>query len=66
MSEDTERQITDEMKLSELTVGEFKALLRELLASPPVEVMSPVSEEKIQAKVTVRRKSLDEFMSDLG
>lgn len=62
--EQQSRDITDDMRLSELTVGEFKQLVRDLLteqekaprrsAEPPIE------------KVTVRRKSLDEFMNDLG
>ena len=57
-----ERQITDDMLLSELTVGEFKHLIQSLLSDkqssskiePPIE------------KVNIRRKSLDEFMDDLG
>ena len=60
------RQITDEMLLSELTVGEFKQLVRELLAeSGSRPAQSPRIEPHIE-QVTVRRKSLDEFMSDLG
>lgn len=60
------RQITDDMLFSELTVGEFKALMQELLSQtkPP-----PKSESKVEPpieKVKLRRKSLDEFMNDLG
>jgi hypothetical protein len=62
---DEQRDITDAMLLSELTVGEFKALLRELLANlTPQAEASP--EPKIEVEVNVRRKSLDEFMNDLG
>jgi hypothetical protein len=57
-----ERQITDDMLLSELTVGEFRQLIQSMFFSkesaskiePPIE------------KVNIRRKSLDEFMDDLG
>jgi len=62
---DEQRAITDDMLLSELTVGEFKVLLRELLANlAPQTEASP--EPKIEVEVNVRRKSLDEFMNDLG
>ena len=60
------RPITDDMLLSELTVGEFKALVQELLS----QAQAPQkSESKIAPpieKVKLRRKSLDEFMNDLG
>jgi hypothetical protein len=62
---DEQREITDDMLLSELTVGEFKALMSELLANlAPQTEASP--EPKIEVEVNVRRKSLDEFMNDLG
>ena len=60
---DEARQITDDMLLSELTVGEFKALIQNLLSQ------APKSESKIEPpieKLKMRRKSLDEFMNDLG
>lgn len=63
---DEPREITDDMLLSELTIGEFKALMRELLDQPETPQVEEPDEPKIQAKVTLRRKSLDEFMSDLG
>jgi hypothetical protein len=62
---DEQREITDDMLLSELTVGEFKALLHELLANVAPQAETP-SESKIEVEVNVRRKSLDEFMNDLG
>lgn len=57
-----ERKITDDMLLSELTVGEFKSLLHSLLADkePASKIEPPIE------KVNIRRKSLDEFMEDLG
>lgn len=62
---DEQRPITDDMLLSELTVGEFKQLLAELLsASTPVVATSKV--DAPDEKLTIRRKSLDEFMNDLG
>jgi hypothetical protein len=62
---DEQREITDDMLLSELTVGEFKALMQELLANlAPQSDATP--ESKIEVEVNVRRKSLDEFMNDLG
>lgn len=62
---DEERQITDDMLLSKLTVGEFKKLLQSILlanpdSTPAVEAESPLEQ------IAVRRKSLDEFMNDLG
>jgi hypothetical protein len=57
-----ERQITDDMLLSDLTVGEFKKLVQSLLTDKePVSKIEPPIE-----KVNIRRKSLDEFMDDLG
>jgi hypothetical protein len=62
---DEQRDLNDDMLLSELTVGEFKALMRELLANlAPQSDVTP--ESKIEVEVNVRRKSLDEFMNDLG
>jgi len=58
------RKITDDMPLSELTVGEFKALMQEILSQAPKKSESKV-EPPIE-KVKMRRKSLDEFMNDLG
>ena len=57
-----ERQITDDMLLSELTVGEFKKLVQSLLSDkePASKIEPPIE------KVNIRRKSLDEFMEDLG
>ncbi len=60
------REITDEMLLSELTVGEFKQLVRDLLAESGSRTKQPARPEPHIEQVTVRRKSLDEFMSDLG
>lgn len=65
MSDET-REITDDMQLSELTVGEFKQLMQSLLAESggterPLSKIDPPIE-----KVSIRRKSLDEFMDDLG
>jgi hypothetical protein len=62
---DESRQVTDDMLLSELTVGEFKALIQNLLS----ETQAEKSESKIEPpieKLKMRRKSLDEFMNDLG
>ena len=63
---DESRQITDEMLLSELTVGEFKQLMQSLLAQSPATEKSPAKIDPPIEKVAMRRKSLDEFMSDLG
>jgi len=60
------REITDDMLLSELTVGEFKQLVQELLTIAPGPSAKPARMESQIEQVTVRRKSLDEFMSDLG
>ncbi len=65
-AEDQEsREITDEMPLSDLTVGEFKQLVRELLAEVAPAGRTSRVEPPIEP-VSVRRKSLDEFMNDLG
>lgn len=61
---DEQRPITDNLLLSELTVGEFKKLIAELLSSEPV--ISQEKPELPETNITVRRKSLDEFMNDLG
>ncbi|MEO1162700.1 MAG: hypothetical protein AAFV98_02855 [Chloroflexota bacterium] len=67
---DEQRTITDDMPLSDLTVGEFKALMREMLATVAIastvdEDASDVAQEPVE-QVEVKRKSLDEFMSGLG
>jgi len=60
------RKITDDLLLSELTVGEFKQLISDLVRNPQTnETITPEAESP-QTSVTVRRKSLDEFMSDLS
>ena len=62
---DEQRPLTDDMPLSDLTIGEFKQLMADILAQA-----SPVKPEKSIdppiEKVSIRRKSLDEFMNDLG
>lgn len=66
MSDEEQGKITDDTLLSELTVGEFKQLMSELLADvTPIESKTHKIEPPIE-KVPMRRKSLDEFMSDLG
>lgn len=63
---DEQRPITDDLLLSELTVGEFKQLLAELLsASTPIEASIDNNDAPLE-KISIRRKSLDEFMNDLG
>ncbi|GAB5491517.1 MAG: hypothetical protein Phog2KO_17320 [Phototrophicaceae bacterium] len=62
---DEQRPITDNLLLSELTVGEFKKLIAELLSSSE-PVISQETTELPETNITVRRKSLDEFMNDLG
>lgn len=62
---DEQRQITDELLLSELTVGEFKQLIQSMLAQPDTEKPLNKIDPPIE-KVAIRRKSLDEFMNDLG
>ncbi|MEO1291050.1 MAG: hypothetical protein AAFV93_25225 [Chloroflexota bacterium] len=65
MSDEQQRDITDEMLLSELTVGEFKALLQSLIPNT-VDVVSTAKIDPPIEKIQMRRKSLDEFMNDLG
>lgn len=60
------RPITDDMLLSELTVGEFKALMQEMLSQTQAPKKSESKVEPPIEKVKLRRKSLDEFMNDLG
>ena len=60
---DEPRGITDEMMLSDLTVGEFKQLIAQLLSLAPTEVML---DDKDVSQEPKTRKSLDQFMSDLG
>jgi hypothetical protein len=60
------RQITDDMLLSELTVGEFKTLMQELLSQTKTPQKPESKIEPPIEKVKLRRKSLDEFMNDLG
>lgn len=63
---DEPRNITDDMMLSELTVGEFKQLVASLLpqASSQGHVVEANTTDKTPKAVT--RKSLDEFMSDIS
>lgn len=64
---DEQRQITDELLLSELTVGEFKQLMQSLLAQIETTDEKPLNKiDPPIEKVAIRRKSLDEFMNDLG
>lgn len=60
------RQITDDMLVSELTVGEFKQLIGQLLANHAVAAISKdVLETPIEPQVKVQHKSLDDFMNGL-
>ncbi|MDQ7023957.1 MAG: hypothetical protein Q9P01_12125 [Anaerolineae bacterium] len=61
-----ERDITDDIPLSELTVGEFKALMQEILANIAPQRDSSTASPPDEPKAEVKRKSLDEFMSGLG
>lgn len=63
---DESRQITDDMLLSELTVAEFKALMLEILSQAQTQHTVESKIEPPIEKVKLRRKSLDEFMNDLG
>ncbi|MEM9951140.1 MAG: hypothetical protein AAF846_06060 [Chloroflexota bacterium] len=65
MSDSEQREVTDDMLLSELTVGEFKALLQSLIPSSVDAVSTSKIDPPIE-KIQMRRKSLDEFMNDLG
>lgn len=62
---DEQREITDDMLLSELTVGEFKQLMQTLMTQSGTEKPLSKIDPPIE-KVAIRRKSLDEFMNDLG
>lgn len=62
---DKQRPITDDLLLSELTVGEFKQLIAEVLSASTPAVSTSKIDPPIE-KITMRRKSLDEFMNDLG
>lgn len=62
---DEQRSITDDLLLSELTVAEFKQLMAELLLASTPAVSTSKIDPPIE-KITMRRKSLDEFMNDLG
>lgn len=68
MSDDPMRTITDDLLLSELTVGEFKRLLAETLATVAVssgrEPSAPDETPAVETIEPVRRMSLDEFLSD--
>lgn len=60
------RTITDEMPLSELTVGEFKQLLSQLLAQYTVAAASEaVLDAPLEPQVKIQHKSLDDFMNTL-
>ena len=61
-----QRDITDDMPLSELTVGEFKALMQQILANFTPQTDTVAAVPAAETKAEVKRKSLDEFMSDLG
>jgi hypothetical protein len=61
-----QRDITDDMPLSELTVGEFKALMQEILANSTPQTDTVAAAPAAEPKAEVKRKSLDEFMSDLS
>jgi hypothetical protein len=63
---DEQRDITDDMRLSELTVGEFKALMQEILANFTPQTDTVAAAHAAEPKAEVKRKSLDEFMSDLS
>lgn len=64
---DEARQITNDILLSELTVGEFKQLMQSLLAQSGTNTEKPLNKiDPPIEKVAIRRKSLDEFMNDLG
>jgi|GEM_PF-5826359 len=63
---DEERQITDDMLLSELTVGEFKQLMQSLLSGLSTGETTGSKIDPPIEKLSIRRKSLDEFMNDLG
>ena len=66
MSDDP-RPITDDMQLSELTVGEFKQLMQQILQTAANQAAARPAEKPASGQdVTVRRKSLDEFMADLN
>lgn len=65
-ADEQQRDITDDMLLSDLTVGEFKHLLASLMPSTANTVSSTPKIDPPIEKVTIRRKSLDEFMDDLG
>lgn len=60
------RKITDDMPLSELTVGEFKQLMAQLLAKHSVAAASEgVLDAPLEPEVKIQHKSLDDFMSTL-
>lgn len=63
---DEPRDITDEMMLSELTVGEFKQLMSQILHQVPADMVIDDDDDETPAPKTLTRKSLDQFMSDLG
>jgi hypothetical protein len=66
MSDDP-RPLTDDMRLSELTVGEFKQLMQQILQTAANQSAARPAENPASGQdVTVRRKSLDEFMADLN
>ena len=58
------RELTDDIKLADLTVGEFRQLMQEFLMSAPLAPVEekPVSEDE---NISAKKKSLDEFMNDL-
>ncbi len=62
---DEQREITDDMHISDLTVGEFKQLMQSMMGQPATSASSSKVDPPIE-KIAMRRKSLDEFMDDLG
>ncbi len=66
MSDDP-RPITDDTPLSDLTVGEFKQLMQQILQTAASQAApEPAGKAASGQDVIVRRKSLDEFMADLN
>lgn len=60
------RNITDDTLLADLTVGEFKQLLSQLLAQYTVATVSDaVLDAPLEPQVKIQHKSLDDFMSTL-
>lgn len=60
--DDNQRPITDDTLLSDLTVGEFKALVRQLLT----EFAAPTASTPPKPEGEPARMTLDDLMSDFG